>query len=719
MRVNFSKIFLIAGTVTFTSCHVSRGNGGSALGFLVIILLPLLIGVFVAIYRNEKHQLKYLESSKGVWSRYKGLFLFFIITAVSMVGVQMIGEPDLHTTKERLEHAIETGQYETEVLYRKQYFEESRNQFDVVFNLVVKMDSKYDDYIDLLNRIDKKVIESESATDADLFFKASLEYTRKQYQKSISYLVEIDSSYTMVNYLKGLNSFKLGEPDTAVYYLNHEILLKGNMEDAYNLLGYYYIENNELEALYSLAVNDKNYEYLSTTYSSRAFWFENDFPRLILSNASFAVKSIGTGSVIGAFLIFLVWFYYLNSANPFESFYSDLGTYITVFLSSGSLILIFPVLSSFFQYTLGFQETDTFLGNISFYTLAVGLVEELTKIIPVLVIYVFNRRRITSYEFVFYAALSGLTFGTLENILYFERYDLDLIQVRGLMSILMHIMMSSITGYCLASAQNNKTSYVLGFLKGLLISSVLHGIFDTFLSEEFSFPLFSFLLYMFLIHSWGDMFNNTINLSSSFKQEQLERSISFKSIVMISLLFIILFEYVLIGFSSGTIVANDRFAASVFESGYLLVFIGVSIGRFDFFKGYWAPISFPKSIGDIIFPRVANERSFVNHRVKVLCAKGSGKLQSTFPLLGTIISRKVHKGITSYYLIDIDGTLNVNARYCDDKILVRVKKYDSYLHSMYKTEVVIFIVDKSVDLEEIKLPSKQVKMLAQGAIFKV
>ena len=106
MKLGFRKLFLFVLPLLLSSCHVSRGNGGSALGFMAIFLFPVIIAVIIALYRNEKHQLKYVEKSSGLWARYKGLFLFLIITVSVGLGVQSIGEPNLKTKKDRLEYFV-------------------------------------------------------------------------------------------------------------------------------------------------------------------------------------------------------------------------------------------------------------------------------------------------------------------------------------------------------------------------------------------------------------------------------------------------------------------------------------------------------------------------------------------------------------------------------------------------------------------------------------
>ena len=52
-------------------------------------------------------------------------------------------------------------------------------------------------------------------------------------------------------------------------------------------------------------------------------------------------------------------------------------------MSSISLLLLFPLLNGFFEFTLSITSSaESFLDSLIYYTLRVGLVEELVKLLP-------------------------------------------------------------------------------------------------------------------------------------------------------------------------------------------------------------------------------------------------------------------------------------------------------------------------------------------------
>lgn len=63
--------------------------------------------------------------------------------------------------------------------------------------------------------------------------------------------------------------------------------------------------------------------------------------------------------------------------------------------------------------------------------------------------------------------------------------------------------------------------------------------------------------------------------------------------------------------------------------------------------------------------------------------------------------------------------MNINGNYYQDKLLVRVKKFDSELHAKYVTEVVIYTIDASTNLDQIEISNTNAKTISQGALLKL
>lgn len=714
----YTNFLLFFFSIALASCSVAKGQGGTTLKYLGIMLFPLIIAIAVALYRNEKKQLLYTTNSKGLWNRYKGLLLFIIIVGTAVTIVQTIGEPPLNTTQQKLAYAVQTGDFAEEVALRQQYLNENLSDFKTVHEEVLKMDETYGYYMDYLLDLYRKKYNAYTKTDSDLFYLACHEYGKKHYQASLDYISLIDSLHTNVYLLESFNYFKLGNPTAASKSLQLEIDQKGALEGAYNYLGGYYLQENLLDSLYTLAQRDTHYNYLSPSISDKAYWHKKALIPLIISRAVHGFMNMPSSAVIGALFIFLVWFYYLNYVNPFEHFMADGYTYLTLIGSATSLFVLFPILNAFFSISLNISNSKTFFPSFAHFVFTVGFVEEVVKATPAILIICIQWKHISAYKIIYTFALSGLTFGTLENMLYFNQYDIDLIQVRGLISILMHIILSSIVGYGMAYAKYANKSATLFTIANIFLSSFIHGWFDQFLSDTFGVTVFAILMYMYVIHLWGDMFNNTINVSPSYSEALLHRKISLKSTVMVALLIIILSEYLLTATSTGATVANDRLAASIAETGYLLVFIGVSIGTFDYFEKYWAQVSLPRSISDVVFPRVANNRNFIGHSVLIKSSKHGNKHKTKFPLAGTIVDRKVINRFTNYYLVKLTDSIALKPKFYHDYLLIKIKRYDNVLHDRVPTEVNVYGLLTSQRLDQMNFNKNSAKLLVQGAIFK-
>jgi protease PrsW len=100
-----------------------------------------------------------------------------------------------------------------------------------------------------------------------------------------------------------------------------------------------------------------------------------------------------------------------------------------------------------------------------------------------------------------YATAAALGFATLENILYMLLHGGEVILLRGPITTLGHILFALPWGYAMAIKRFQPHSSVLR--KGLLLSALLHGLFDGFLlggsTEGFGWLLLPFFPLIFIM----------------------------------------------------------------------------------------------------------------------------------------------------------------------------------------------------------------------------
>ena len=117
-------------------------------------------------------------------------------------------------------------------------------------------------------------------------------------------------------------------------------------------------------------------------------------------------------------------------------------------------------------------------GLLAYSILAIGGIEELTKLVPFLIVVLRFKAFDEPVDGIIYAAFIALGFATVENIQYLQYVTGLEMLGRGFASPLVHIMFASIWAYYigLAFLQQQRLAFVV--LKYLGLAALMHGIYD-------------------------------------------------------------------------------------------------------------------------------------------------------------------------------------------------------------------------------------------------
>jgi len=152
----------------------------------------------------------------------------------------------------------------------------------------------------------------------------------------------------------------------------------------------------------------------------------------------------------------------------------------------------------------GWMITRNFLAlRLGGYVFGVGLREEMTKALPLVALALFTHRMRKPIHGLLLGMMSGIGFAGAENVYYvFRTLDeaLRAVKQTGLagylvmpiynnvvrmaMTPFLHACFSAIFGYFIALSAANRRHRVVFFLLGLGLSSLLHGLYDTFVGES-------------------------------------------------------------------------------------------------------------------------------------------------------------------------------------------------------------------------------------------
>jgi len=120
------------------------------------------------------------------------------------------------------------------------------------------------------------------------------------------------------------------------------------------------------------------------------------------------------------------------------------------------------------------------LGLFWYAVLAIGPIEELAKFIPFSLILIRLPHFDEPLDGVIYASFIALGFSLHENEQYLQYLESGEAVARSIASPMIHVLFASIWGYAYGYANIHKLNRVVATILGLVVSMVLHGVFDFF-----------------------------------------------------------------------------------------------------------------------------------------------------------------------------------------------------------------------------------------------
>jgi RsiW-degrading membrane proteinase PrsW (M82 family) len=181
--------------------------------------------------------------------------------------------------------------------------------------------------------------------------------------------------------------------------------------------------------------------------------------------------------------IALVWFFYARSAYRPERKLLVAALFLLGGASAGFALVLNHLIEKQTQLWAGAPEAWQ---RILYWTAGIGLNEEFTKML-VLLLVLFPRRDFRHpYQGLLGAATVAMGFAAVENLVYLERYGTATLLVRSLVTIPAHAFFTIPLGMAMANATNvpglpAKYLWLVGGC-GLSASALLHGLYDIWLS---------------------------------------------------------------------------------------------------------------------------------------------------------------------------------------------------------------------------------------------
>ncbi len=307
-----------------------------------------------------------------------------------------------------------------------------------------------------------------------------------------------------------------------------------------------------------------------------------------------------------------IWVDYFRLIDVFEK--ENLVRVGATFLMGSTSVLLVLGLHEIWPEPFGLQMDGTFLNDFLYCTFSIGLVEEFSKFLPVILALIVFRKHINEpIDYVTTFSVGALGFAAAENVLYFSNYGPDIISSRAILSNVGHMLFASLTAYgvVLVRFRNVKPGFLIIPLF-LLLAAIFHGIYDMGLlfSEAGWIGIIVTIVFFFMgVSVFATIMNNALNISPYFNYKHVIHSsgVAMRMMVYYAILFGLQCVVVLSLADFPTVVGLVSTTAYTVVPIVLITVIRLS--RFKLIHNRWNLVK-PELPFGISFRRSDNSRGF-------------------------------------------------------------------------------------------------------------
>ena len=419
------------------------------------------------------------------------------------------------------------------------------------------------------------------------------------------YYINADSYNNALSYLQQVNNKKLKYYNNAMgttykesqyysyaaYYFHQELEYKGDSIGAYNnYIDLCFITHRD-EKLKSFINDSTVRKYIEYEKLRKGYYILGNASGYVKAMLNRFVESVNSSGFLGALIILIIWLYFLQQIDVFESkkwLYILLTCFMGMLFTFGTFI-IYDFIHITFQFKLGGNP----ISDLFYCIFGIGGTEELVKFIPVIIMLKFSRQINEPIDYIIYASASALGFAFVENLLYFNDGGLSTIHGRALSAVITHMFDSSVIAYglviCRFRYEGDKYAYLFW---AYLIAAASHGFYDYWLISEFvtQFKIVTIVYMIFTFVVYNKIINNALNNSSYFEEEKLDKTKWLRNYLFYALSAVMLVEYLIMTFRFGPTVGNNALFDSIISGAYLTIFVSAGLTKFKANPGEWIPL---------------------------------------------------------------------------------------------------------------------------------
>lgn len=316
--------------------------------------------------------------------------------------------------------------------------------------------------------------------------------------------------------------------------------------------------------------------------------------------------------VILALFIAWIWVDYFRLIDVFEK-ENLLRVGVIFLLGAGSTQLVLGLHEIWYE-PFWVSMDGTFVNDLIYCTIGIGLVEELAKAIPVIIALLLFRKHINEpVDYIATFSIAALGFAAAENVMYFVDYGAGIISSRAILSNVGHMLFASLTAYgvVLVKFRNLKPGFIIIPLM-LLAASLFHGIYDfglMYVNAGWTGTIVTILFFFLGVSAFATILNNALNISPFFTYKHVVHSsnVAKRMILYYVILFSVQCIVVLFLTDLGTVIG--MIFGSVWTILPIVLITVLRLSRFKLIHGRWNLVK-PELPFGISFKKPDNQPGF-------------------------------------------------------------------------------------------------------------
>ena len=226
----------------------------------------------------------------------------------------------------------------------------------------------------------------------------------------------------------------------------------------------------------------------------------------------------------------------------------------------------------------------------------IGLVEEFSKMVPFIIMYLFFRPIFKQpIDYIAIAAISGLGFAAAENILYFINHNGEVISARAILTSVGHMFYSALIGYgiVLVKYRNIKPAYRVLIIPAFALLAIFsHAFYDFWIitGQGTASGWISILFFLLTVSWYATILNNALNNSTEFSYKKTVNSDMVMTGILTYYVIVFIIQFAVNAYVKSPSDATIHLLSTMRPSLIIISAVAARLSRFTLIQGRWEPI---------------------------------------------------------------------------------------------------------------------------------